>query len=115
MWLTEVDAKTFFEKIFPTLFNPKAAKGWNRTIQFDITDAGTWCVEVRDQQVTVREGPCPKAQMGVKASFETILGIYTGKLFAPTALSKKLLQVTGPLTDHMKMSKVFHKWEPGKS
>lgn len=108
--MTDTSPETFFEKVLPKLFKPKKAKRWNRTIQYHITDAGDWYIVVEDQQISVHKGTIENPQMVVEGPWEVIKGIYTGEYFAPKELSNGSFRVEGPMTDHIKWSRIINKW-----
>ncbi len=108
--MQDTSPETFFEKVLPKLFNPKKAKRWNRTIQYHVTDAGDWYIVVENQTITVHKGTVDNPQMVVEGPWEVIKGIYTGVYFAPKALSEGTFKVKGPMTDHIKWSRMVSKW-----
>lgn len=107
--MSDITAEQFFEEILPTLFKPKKAKRWNRTIQYHVTDVGDWYVVIQDQTMTVHKGTIDNPQMVVEATWDVLRRVYTGELFAPTAISSGELKVQGPMSDHIKWSKVISK------
>jgi putative sterol carrier protein len=98
--------KEYFEKVLPTLFVPEQAKGWDRIIQYHLKE-GEFTVEIKDQKLTVAEGVHPNPQIEIWSDYDTLWGIQTGKIFPPMAVIKKKMKASGPLSDQMKIGRVF--------
>jgi hypothetical protein len=55
----KITAKKCFEEILPTLFIPTETKGWDRVIQYHITEEGKdgdYAIEIKNQQMKVTHG-----------------------------------------------------------
>lgn len=68
-------ADVAFLKLLPRLFDPSQARGWNATLNFDISDAGPYQMRVSDDGVKFEAGVAEDPSAMVKMDLETLTGI----------------------------------------
>ena len=97
----------FIEQVIPKCIKLDRTKGWDRIIQFYITDLGEWYLEVKDQKATMTKGKHPEPDLEFTMDFDTLYGLFTGEVFAPTAISKGKMKAKGPMTDQMMFPRIM--------
>jgi len=92
-------------------FNPSAAAGWNRTIQFELRGegGGVWHLVIEDQKCTVREGETSDADIKISMNTETFRSIVKGEMSGIQAYMYGKISVDGSLRDLMKLRRLFPK------
>ena len=100
-------AETF--ETMKTLFNPAAAKGLNKTFQWDISgeQAGKWAVKIADQTCEVIPGGVEKPDITLILSDQDWLSIAEGKLEPMNAFLTGKVKATGDMMLGMKLSQLF--------
>ncbi len=100
-------AETF--EAMPTLFNPSAAAGMNKTFQWNITgeQEGKWAVKVADGKCEVIPGGVEKPDVTFTVSDKDWLAIAEGKLNAVNAAMTGKLKISGDMMLAMKLQQVF--------
>ena len=100
-------AETF--EIMKSIFNPAAAKGVNKTFQWNISgeQAGTWAVKVADQTCEIIPGGVEKPDMTLILSDQDWLSIAEGKLDPMNAFMTGKVKATGDMMLAMKMNQLF--------
>jgi putative sterol carrier protein len=100
-------AETF--EIMKSIFNPAAAKGVNKTFQWNISgeQAGTWAVKIANQTCEVIPGGVEKPDMTLNLSDQDWLSIAEGKLDPMNAFMTGKVKVTGDMMLAMKMNQLF--------
>ena len=92
-----------------TLFNPDAAKGINKTIQWNISgdDAGKWAFKIADQTCELIEGGVEKPDLIMSMSDKDWIAIAEGKLDAMNAFMMGRVKTQGDVMLAMKIQQVF--------
>jgi putative sterol carrier protein len=100
-------AETF--EIMKSVFNPAAAKGTNKTFQWNVSgeQAGVWAVKVADQTCEVIPGGVEKPDMTLILSDQDWLSIAEGKLDPMNAFMTGKVKVTGDMMLAMKINQLF--------
>lgn len=100
-------AETF--ETMKTLFNPDAAKGMNKTIQWNISgdDAGKWAFKIADQTCELIEGGVEKPDLTMSMSDKDWIAIAEGKLDAMNAFMMGRVKTQGDVMLAMKIQQVF--------
>lgn len=100
-------AETF--EAMKSIFNPAAAKGVNKTFQWDITgeQAGKWAVKIADQSCEVIPGGVERPDMTLMLSDLDWLAIAEGKLDPMKAFMSGKVKVSGDMMLAMKMNQIF--------
>jgi putative sterol carrier protein len=100
-------AETF--ETMKSIFNPAAAKGVNKTFQWNISgeQAGVWAVKIADQTCEIIPGGVEKPDMTLNLSDQDWLSIAEGKLDPMNAFMTGKVKVTGDMMLAMKMSQLF--------
>ncbi len=100
-------AETF--EIMKSVFNPAAAKGVNKTFQWNVSgeQAGVWAVKVANQTCEVIPGGVEKPDMTLILSDQDWLSIAEGKLDPMNAFMTGKVKVTGDMMLAMKINQLF--------
>jgi putative sterol carrier protein len=100
-------AETF--EAMKAIFNPAAAKGFNKTLQLNNTgeQACKWAVKVADQTCEVIPGGVEKPDMTLNLSDQDWLSIAEGKLDPMNAFMTGKVKVTGDMMLAMKINQIF--------
>ncbi len=97
-----------FEQM-PSVFNPAAAAGMNKTFQWNITgdEAGVWAFKINDGQGEVIPGGVEKPDVTFTISDKDWLAITEGKLDGMNAFMTGKLKVSGDMMLAMKLQNLF--------
>lgn len=100
-------AETF--ETMKDLFNPTAAAGLNKTIQWNISgeEAGKWAVKIANQTCEVITGGVEKPDLTLSLSDLDWLAIATGKLNAMQAFATGKVKASGDLSLAMRLNNLF--------
>ena len=93
----------------PSVFNPAAAAGMHKTLQWNITgeQAGVWAFKIDDGKGTLIPGGVEKADITFTVSDKDWLAITEGKLDATNAFMTGKLKVAGDMMLAMKVPNLF--------
>jgi len=100
-----VAARDFFEGLESSVDQSKLA-GVNNSYLFDIEGEGQWFVDVRDGNLTVKEGG-GDADVTITSSAETFEQIRSGEQNPTTAYMTGKLKIKGDMGAAMKLQKLF--------
>jgi putative sterol carrier protein len=97
-----------FEQM-PSVFNPAAAAGLNKTFQWNITgdEAGVWAFKINNGQGEVIPGGVEKPDVTFTISDTDWLAITEGKLDGMNAFMTGKLKVSGDMMLAMKLQNLF--------
>ncbi len=97
-----------FEQM-PSVFNPAAAAGMNKTFQWNITgdEAGVWAFKINNGQGEVIPGGVEKPDVTFTISDKDWLAITEGKLDGMNAFMTGKLKVAGDMMLAMKLQNLF--------
>ena len=100
-------AETF--ETMKSLFNPTAAAGLNKTIQWNISgeDAGKWAIHIANQACEVISGGVEKPDLTLSMSDKDWLAIAEGKLNAMQAFTTGKVKAAGDLSLAMRVNNIF--------
>lgn len=100
-------AETF--ETMQTLFNPSAAAGMNKTIQWNISgeEAGKWAFKIADQTCTLIPGGAEKPDLTMMMSDKDWLAIAEGKLDAMQAFMQGKVKTAGDMMLAMRVAQIF--------
>ncbi len=100
-------AETF--ETMKSLFNPSAAAGLNKTIQWNISgeDAGKWAVKIVNQTCEVIPGGVEKPDLTLSMLDKDWLAIADGKLNAIQAFTTGKVKAAGDLSLAMRVNNIF--------
>ena len=100
-------AETF--EAMQTLFNPTAAAGLNKTIQWNISgeEAGKWAVKIANQTCEVISGGIEKPDLTLSMGDKDWLAITEGKLDAMNAFMTGKVKATGDISLAMRINNIF--------
>ena len=92
-----------------TLFNPTAAAGLNKTIQWNISgeDAGKWAITIVYQTCEVITGGVEKPDLTLSMTDKDWLAIADGKLNAIQAFTTGKVKAAGDLSLAMRVNNIF--------
>ena len=97
-----------FEQM-PSVYNPAAAAGMNKTFQWNITgdEAGVWAFKITNGQGEVIPGGVEKPDVTFTISDKDWLAITEGKLDAMNAFMTGKLKIAGDMMLAMKVPNLF--------
>lgn len=100
-------AETF--ETMKSLFNPSAAAGLNKTIQWNISgeEAGKWALKIANQTCELIPGGVEKPDLSLSMSDKDWLAIATGKLNAMQAFTTGKVKASGDLSLAMRLNNLF--------
>lgn len=90
-------------------FKADQAKGWDRTLQIQVTGTGggTWHFIIKNQKCEIKDGELATANMKVTTDAATWKAMSEGKMSGTSAFMSGKLKVQGPMADLIKTGKVF--------
>lgn len=88
-------------------FNPEAATGLDLTFQFDITDANSYYLVVREGNCELKPGRQEDADVTLIMDKETIKGVLSGELSGMQAFMSGRLRTEGNMMLAMKLNELF--------
>jgi putative sterol carrier protein len=93
----------------PSVFNPAAAAGMNKTFQWNITgdEPGVWAFKIHDGQGEIIPGGVEKPDVTFTVSGKDWLAITEGKLDGMNAFLTGKLKVNGDMMLAMKLQSLF--------
>src|SRR5579859_5970526 len=92
-----------------SLFNPNAAAGFNKTIQWDITgeQAGKWAFKFADKTCELVRGGVEKPDLTMIMSDETWLAVASGQLDPMKAFMSGKVKTAGDMMLAMRLQQLF--------
>jgi len=96
-------------KVMQTYFNPAAAAGFNKTIQWDISgeQSGKWAFKIADQTCELFEGGVDKADLTMSMSDQDWLAIAEGRLDPMNAFMTGKVRTAGDMMLAMRIPNLF--------
>jgi putative sterol carrier protein len=96
-------------EMMPSRFNPTAAEGMNKTLQWNITgdESGVWALKIVDGRIELIPGGVEKPDATFTVSDKNCLAIAEGKLDSMKAFLTGKLKVTGDMSLGMKVPQMF--------
>ncbi|MGD9395751.1 MAG: SCP2 sterol-binding domain-containing protein [Candidatus Thorarchaeota archaeon] len=85
----------------------EAIEGWERTAQLTLKEGQEYHFLVKDNNITVHEGPIDEPDMRIQSDEETIRKLFLEEMSAASALLKRKLKVKGSASDLMKIRHIF--------
>jgi putative sterol carrier protein len=85
----------------------EAIEGWERTAQLTLKEGPEYHFLVKDNNITVHEGPIDEPDMRIQSDEETIRKLFLEEMSAASALLKRKLKVKGSASDLMKIRHIF--------
>jgi len=98
------------KKIDEGLQDPETKKkieGWNRIVQLTLKSGEKYIFEVKDGNITVKEGEVENPDMRIEIDRETLIGLFEGTKSAAWALIRRKMKVKGSLSDVLKLKQIF--------
>ena len=85
----------------------EAIEGWERTAQLSLKEGPEYHFIVKDNNITVHEGPIDEPDMRIQSDEETVRKLFLEEMSAAAALLKRKLKVKGSASDLMKIRHIF--------
>ena len=85
----------------------EAIEGWERTAQLSLKEGPEYHFIVKDNTITVHEGPIEEPDMRIQSDEVTIRKLFLEEMSAASALLKRKLKVKGSASDLMKIRHIF--------
>ena len=97
--------KEFFEKTLPQRFNAIKAAGVDVIVQVSIigSSGGDWIVIIKNQQLEVKQGVDPKANLSLKMAEKDYLDMVNHKISAEKAFFTGKVQFKGNIALALKL------------
>lgn len=96
-------------EMLPTLFDPTAAKGLNKTIQWNVTgeQAGVWAVRIANQACELVPGGAERADLTMTIKDTDWLAVADGTLDPMMAFVLRKVKTSGDTMLAMRVSALF--------
>jgi putative sterol carrier protein len=101
-----MEAKQFFDEL-PDKVDPDRIREVDHSYLFEISDEGSWLVEVRRGVLSVTEGAGSEADATITTSREVFVRLIDGKQNAMTAYMTGKLKVRGDMSAALKLQSLF--------
>ncbi len=85
----------------------EAIEGWERKAQLTLKEGPEYHFLVKDNTITVHEGPVDEPDMRIQSDEDTIRKLFLEEMSAASALLKRKLKVKGSASDLMKIRHIF--------
>jgi putative sterol carrier protein len=85
----------------------EAIQGWERTAQLTLKEGPQYHFIVKDNNITVHEGPVDEPDMSIESDEDTIRKLFLEEMSATSAIFKRKLKVKGATSDLMKIRHIF--------
>ncbi len=85
----------------------EAIAGWERTAQLTLKEGPVYHFIVKDNTITLHEGPLDNPDMRIQSDEETIRKLFLEEMSAASAIFKRKLKVKGSFTDLAKLKHIF--------
>jgi len=85
----------------------KAIEGWERTALLSLKEGSEYHFIVKDNNITIREGPIEEPDMRIQSDEDTIRKLFLEEMSAASALLKRKLKIKGSTSDLMKIRHIF--------
>lgn len=88
-------------------FNPDAAGGLDAIFQYDITDNGSWQVEIQNGTCQITEGTPSDANVTLSMNLDTLTAVMSGELDGMQAFMSGDIQATGDIMLATRLAEIF--------
>jgi putative sterol carrier protein len=85
----------------------QAIEGWERTAQLTLKEGPVFHFIVKDNTITLHEGPLEDTDMRIQSDEETIRKLFLEEMSATAAIFKRKLKVKGSTSDLLKLRHIF--------
>ena len=85
----------------------QAIEGWDRTAQLSLKEGFEYHFIVKDNNITVHEGPIENPDIRIHSDEETVRKLFLEEMSVMSALFKRRLKVKGETSDLMKIRTIF--------
>jgi putative sterol carrier protein len=92
---------------FQSNFNPSAAAGMDSVFQFNVTDADSYFLTIKDQNCSIDKGVNDDANITLIMDSATLSGLSDGSLDGMQAFMSGKLRVEGDMMLAMKLHELF--------
>ncbi len=95
----------FFQNILPQVFRPEKSAGVDVVVQITLNGegGGNWVVEIKNQQLTLREGIDASANLALKMAAADFLELVNRRISAERAFLSGKVQFKGNIALAMKL------------
>jgi putative sterol carrier protein len=88
-------------------FDPSAASGLDAIFQYDITDNGSWQIEVKDDSCKITEGSPSDANVTLAMDLDTLTSVLSGETDGMQAFMSGSIQATGDVMLATRLADLF--------
>lgn len=88
-------------------FDPNAASGLDAIFQYDITDNGSWQIEVKDDACKISEGSLSDPNVTLAMDLDTLASILSGETDGMQAFMSGSIQATGDVMLATQLADLF--------
>ncbi len=85
----------------------KAIEGWERTALLTLKDGRAYHFIVKDNDITVHEGPIDSPDIKIESDAETVRKLFMEEMSAASAILRRKLKVKGAASDLMRIRHIF--------
>ncbi len=85
----------------------EAIEGWQRTAMLTLKDGRQYNFIVKDNNITVHDGPIDNPDMRIESDADTIRKLFMEEMGAASAILTRKLKVKGSASDLMKIRHIF--------
>lgn len=87
----------------------KEVSSWEKTFQFNVTDASPYYVELKKGEVSLNDGTVDSPSATIGATDEVLSDLFSGKLNAVQAFMSGKLKVSGDIFSAQKLTGIINK------
>ncbi len=88
-------------------FNPNAADGLDAIFQYDISDNGSWQIEIKDGSCQITEGASSDSNVTLSMDLDTLTSVLNGETDGMQAFMSGDIEATGDIMLATKLSDLF--------
>jgi putative sterol carrier protein len=88
-------------------FDPNAADGMDSVFQYDITDIGSWQIEIKDSTCNITEGTQSDPNVTLSMDLETLASVLSGETDGMQAFMSGSIQATGDIMLATRLADLF--------
>ncbi len=88
-------------------FDPNAAAGLDAIFQYDITDQGSWQIEIKDGSCQITEGAQSDPNVTLSMDLDTMTSVFNGETDGMQAFMSGDIQATGDIMLATRLTDIF--------
>ncbi len=88
-------------------FNPNAAAELDAIFQYDITDNGSWQIEIKDDTCKINEGSLSDPNVTLAMDIDTLASVLSGEIDGMQAFMSGSIEATGDVMLATRLADLF--------